>query len=183
MIAATAYFLKHENATAAALLESEMNHHPEDETLMLKSAQIFNRAGLYTNALQAINRKLARTPDDLSWLYGKGLVSLQIGAYSEAVAAFSHLLELDTNFEDARFRRALAYYQSDQFEAARADFLQLQAAHTNNYHIAYGLGEIAWRQHQTNEAIRNYRVFLTNAPPNAAELNAVRDHLNHLGGQ
>ena len=181
--AATAYFLKHENATAAALLESEMNHHPEDETLMLKSAQIFNRAGLYTNALQAINRKLARTPDDLSWLYGKGLVSLQIGAYSEAVAAFSHLLELDTNFEDARFRRALAYYQSDQFEAARADFLQLQAAHTNNYHIAYGLGEIAWRQHQTNEAIRNYRVFLTNAPPNAAELNAVRDHLNHLGGQ
>jgi len=64
----------------------------------------------------------------------------------------------------ARFDRAIAYYKSDQLDAARADFLTLQAAHTNSFQIAYGLAEVCWRQQQTNEAIRNYRIYLANAP-------------------
>jgi tetratricopeptide (TPR) repeat protein len=160
-----------------------MNRHPDNETLMLISAQVFNRAGLYTNALHAINRKLALTPNDPTWLYGKGRVSLQIGAYDDAVTAFSHLLEIQTNFPDALFRRGVAYFQSGQLAAARADFLQLQPAYTNSFEVAYGLGEIAWRQHQTNEAIRNYRIYLAHAPTNAIELNAVRERLTQIGGQ
>jgi len=183
VLAATAHFQRHENAAGAALLETEMNRHPDNEILMLVSAQVFNRAGLYTNALHAIDRKLARSPDDPTWLYGKGRVSAQVGAYGDAVAAYSRLLEIQTNFPDAQFRRGVAYYQNEQLGAARADFLQLQAAFTNSFQIAYGLGEIARRQRQTNEAIRNYRIYLANAPTNAVELKDVREHLAHLGSQ
>jgi len=183
VLAATAHFQRHENTDGAALLESEMSRHPDNEILMLVSAQVFNRAGLYTNALHAIDHKLARSPDDPTWLYGKGRVSAQIGAYGDAVTAFSRLLEIQTNFPDAQFRRGVAYYQSEHLDAARADFRQLQAAFTNSFQIAYGLGEIAWRQRQTNEAIRNYRIYLANAPTNAVEQKEVRDHLSHLGGQ
>jgi tetratricopeptide (TPR) repeat protein len=183
VLAATAYFQKQEVAEGAALLEAEMNRHPDNETLLLISAQVFNRAGLYTNALRAIERKLARSPNDPTWLYGKGRVCLQMGAYDAAVTAFSRFLELQTNYPDAIFRRGVAYLQSDHLDAARADFRQLQTAHTNSFQVAYGLGEIAWRQHQTNEAIRNYHIYLAYAPTNAPELKTVHEHLTQLGGQ
>lgn len=183
LVAATAHFQKNENTVGAALLETEMNRHPEDEKLLFVSAQVFDRVGLYTNALRVINRKLATTPNDPTWLYGKGYDSLQIGAYDDAVTALTKFLALETNNAAALLDRALAYYLSDQLDAAGADLRQLQASHANSFQAAYGLGEIARRQHQTNEAIRNYRIYLTNAPPNAAELNAVRERLTQLGGQ
>jgi len=183
VLTATCYFQKNDNAAGAAVLESEMARHPNDEHLMLISAQVFNMRGLYTNALHAINRKLARTPDDLTWVYGKGIVSLQIGAYDDAVKSFSHFLELETNSPDALYNRGVAYFTSGRLDAARADFLKFQTTFTNNLQIAYGLGEIAWRQHETNEAIRNYQIIIANAPTNTPDLKTVRERLAQLGAQ
>jgi tetratricopeptide (TPR) repeat protein len=183
VLAAAAHFQRNENADGAALLESEIARHPDDETLMLVSAQSFNMRGMYTNALHVINRKLARVPDDPQWLYGKGIVCLQLHDYAGAVTALSRIIELQTNNPDALFNRGFAYYQSDRLNDARADFLQLQAAYTNSFQVAFGLGEIARRQHETNEAIRNYRIYLANAPTNYVEIKSVREHLVQLGGQ
>lgn len=183
VLAASAHFLKNENADGAALLESEIARHPDDETLLMSSAQSFMMRGLYTNALDVINRKLARTPDDPQWIFGKGFASLQIGDYNNAVTAMSRILEMQTNNPAALFDRAYAYFKSDRLDAARADFRQLQSAYTNSFQIAYGLGEIASRQHDFNEAIRNYKIYLANAPTNSAELNAVRERLNQLDGK
>lgn len=182
ILAASAYLQKQQNLEAAALLEREMDRHPDDDTLQFVSAQVFYMRGLYTNALRVIDRRLTHTPDDPTWLYGKGFISLQIGAYHDAIGTLNHYLQIQTNNPAALFDRAIAYYQSDQLDAARADFLVLQAAHTNSFQIAYGLGEIARRQHQTNEAIRNYKIYLAGAPTNnVAEFKAVREHLTQLG--
>ncbi len=183
ILAAAAHFQKNENAAGVALLETEMVRHPDDETLMLVSAQVFNMRGLYTNALRAINRKLARSPDDPTWLYGKGIASVQVGDYNEAVKAMSRFLEIQTNSPDALYNRGLAYFKSDQLDAARADFLKLQSVYTNNSQVAYGLGEIAWRQHETNEALRNYKVFIANTPTNTVELKSVRERVAEIGGK
>jgi tetratricopeptide (TPR) repeat protein len=181
VLAAGAYFQRNENAPGAALLENEIVRHPDNEALLLNSAQSFVMHGLYTNALLVINRKLARSPDDLQWLYGKGIVSLKLGSYDDAVTALSKVFEAQTNNFDALFNRAVAYFQSDRLDAARADFRRLQASYANSFPVAYGLGEIAWRQHDTNDAIRNFKIFLTNAPANAAELKTVRERLTQLG--
>ena len=180
ILAASVHFLKNENAAAANLLEQETAIHPLDETLLTFATQSLMRRGLYTNALHVINRKLARTPDDPQWVYGKGFASLQIHAYDDAIAAFSRILEMQTNSPDALYNRAFAYFQSDRLDAARADFRQLQTTFTNSFQVAYGLGEIAWRQHDTNEAIRNYRIFLANAPTNSAELKTIRERVDSL---
>ena len=184
VLASTAYLQNNNNDEAVRLLEKEMNEHPDDETLMFVCAQVFNTRGLYTNALRIIDRKLLRAPDDPTWLYGKGYLSLQIGALPEAITALNHYLQIQTNNPAALFDRAIAYYKSDQLDAARADFLTLQAAHTNSFQIAYGLAEVSWHQQQTNEAIRNYRIYLANAPTNnPAEIQNARDHLRQLGAQ
>ncbi len=183
VLASAAHFQKNENAEGAALLEQEIARHPSDQTLLLASAQSFIMRGLYTNALDAIDRKLALTPDDSQWLYGKGLVELQLGKFDDATATLNRFLELNTNNPDALFNRGFAYFKAGRLAAAKADFSALQATHTNNFQVAYGLAEIAWQQHDTNEALRNYRIYLANASTNFAEYKSVQERVSQASGK
>ena len=180
---AAGYIGKNKFLEAADLLEIESSHHPDDTNLPPAIVQALFAGHAYTNALDVINRRLARTPDALDWIYGKAFASLQIGAYDDAAKSFTRVLEIQTNNPDALYNRAFAIFKSDHLDAARADFRQLQATYTNEFHVAYGLGEIAWRQHETNEAVRNYQIYLANAPTNSAELKTVRERLTQIGGQ
>jgi tetratricopeptide (TPR) repeat protein len=182
-ITAAAYFQKGETAEGTQLLESEIARHPDDNQLLTFSAQCYIVHELYSNALNVINRKLERTPNDLTWLSGKGYVSMQLKNYDKAVATYNLILVLQTNNQEALFNRAVANLQLDKLDAARADYLRLQKSYTNNFPIAYGLGEIAWRQHDTNEAIRNYGIYVATAPTNTPESMAVRERLVQLKGQ
>ena len=181
VLAASAHFQRNENDLGVALLLPEISRHPDNDVLLTTTVQALLMHHLYTNALQVIDRKLARSPDEPAWIYGKGFASVQIGAYHDAVVAFTHLLQIQSNNPDALFNRGYAYFQTGKLDEAREDFSRLQAAHTNNYQVAYGLGEIAWRQNQTNEALRNYQIFAANAPTNAPELKAVRERLTQAG--
>lgn len=183
VLAAAAYFQTNENAKAVNLLETEMNRHPDDETLLAVSFRVYNGRGLYADALHTADRKLARSPNDLTWLSAKGMVSLQVSNYTEAVSVLTKYLALDTNNPDALYSRAFAYYQNNQLDAAQADFQRVQAAHTNSFQLGFWLGEIARRHHQTNEAIRNYQIFIANAPTNSLELQKVRNYLNELNAK
>jgi len=180
MLAAAAHFERNETSDAVALLESEIARHPDDESLLLAASRSFIVRGLYSNALEVIDRKLVRTPNDPQWLYGKGVVSLQVSNYNAAITALNHFLDLRTNSPDAWYNRGLAYFQSGRLDAARTDFNRVQAAYTNSFRVAYALGEIARREHQTNEAIRNFQIYLDNAPTNSAELKTVRQHLSEF---
>ena len=98
-------------------------------------------------------------------------------------SAMTRVLEIQTNDASARFNRALAYLQSGKLDNARADYSFLQTVYTNSFQIAYGLGEVAWRKNETNEAVRNFKLYLDNAPTNSAEFQSVRDRLNQLRGK
>jgi TolA-binding protein len=87
---------------------------------------------------------------------------------------------LQTNNNDARFNRAVAYLQSGKWENARTDYQRLQQTYTNSYLLAYGLGEIAYQQKDTNELIRNYTIYLASANTNTAEAKMVRERLNQF---
>ena len=120
------------------------------------------------------------TPDDPAWLYSKGYVSIQLKDYNAAIAALSRVLAVQTNNNDALFNRAIANLDSDHLAPARADYLRLQQSFSNSFQVAYGLGEIAWRQHDTNEAVRNYQIYLANADTNSGEAQTVLERLKSL---
>jgi tetratricopeptide (TPR) repeat protein len=180
ILLAAAYFQKNENAHATAVLEKEIQRHPDDETLLTGSVQAFMMHGLYTNALAVIAHKLRQTPDDPKWIFAKGYVELQSTNYATAIASLTRVLEIESNNPTALFNRGLAYLDSGNLEAARTDFSQLQSGYTNSVQVAYGLGEVAWRQHDTNEAIRNYEIYLANARTNTAEATNVIARLREL---
>jgi len=182
VLAAGAYFQETNLARGTRLLELEIARHPDDNNLLAVTAQAFGMRGLYTNALDVIDRKLTLAPDDLTWLYGKGYACLQLHAYDDAIAAFTHVLAVQTTNADARFYRAQAYLDTGKLDAARADFQRLQQTFTNSFPVANGLGEIAWREHETNEAIRNYKIYLANANTNTAEATNIIRRLRELQG-
>jgi tetratricopeptide (TPR) repeat protein len=182
ILVAGAYLQKTNFAQGIRLLELEITRHPDNNDLLTATVQAFVMRGLFTNALAVIDHKLKMVPDDPTGLYGKGYVCIQLHAYDDAIAALTRVLAVQTNNTNARFNRALAYLDSDKLDAARADYRQLQQTFTNSFPVAYGLGEIAWREHETNEAIRNYKIYLANAKNNTAEATNVILRLRELEG-
>jgi tetratricopeptide (TPR) repeat protein len=180
VIASAAYFQMDEIPRGVELLDREVSHHPDDNILLTAAAQAYVMHGLYTNALHIINRRLTQTPDDVQWLFGQGFVNLQLAHYDKAITALTRVIEISTNDPTARFNRAVAYLQSGRLNDARADYAALQTTYTNSYQVAFGLAEVAWRQHATNEAVHNYQLYLANAPTNSVEFKTVQDRLNQL---
>ena len=180
IIAAAAYLQKNNLARGTQLLETEIALHPTDDGLLTATVQAYLTHDLFTNALALIDRKLRLTPNDPAWLFNRGYVSIQNKAYDDAIDAFTRVLAIQTNNSLAVFNRALACLDSGKLDAARADYKTLQQSLTNSFQVAYGLGEIAWRQHDTNEAIRNYKLYLANANTNTAEATNVIQRLREL---
>ena len=183
VLVSAAHFQKNDLPRGSAILETEIDRHPDDDNLLTAATQAYFMRGLYTNALRVIDRKLAQTPDNPQWLFGRGYAYIQLGNYPQAITALTRVLEISTNDPTARFNRALAYLQSDRLNDARADYAKLLTTYTNSFQVAYGLAEVAWRQHATNDAIRNYQLYLANAPTNSVEFKAVRDRLKLLRGK
>jgi len=182
ILAAGAYLQKTNIVEGTRLLEQEINRHPDNKDLLTATVQALVIRGLFTNALAVIDHKLKMTPDDPTGLFGKGYICIQLHAYDDAIAAFTRVLAIQTNNSDARFNRAIASLDGGKLDAARADYLQLQQTFTNSFPVAYGLAEIAWRQHETNEAVRNYKIYMANARTNTAEATNVIQRLRELEG-
>jgi len=180
ILAAAAYFQKNNTARGIELVETEIARQPTNDVLLVTAVQIYLQRKLFTNALVIIDRKLQTAPDDPTWLFGKGFASIQIKAYDNAIATLTHLLSIQTTNNDALFNRAVAYLQSDKLDDARADYTKLGETFTNSYQVAYGLGEIAWRKHETNEAIKNYEAYLTTANTNSVEATNIIARLKAL---
>ncbi len=181
IIAAAAYLQNNDVARGTKLFDTEIALHPNDDNLLNYVGQTYVAYGLFTNALAVIDHKLRLAPNDKAWLFNRGYVSLQCKAYDDAIDAFTRVLATETN-SSALFNRALACLNSGRLDAARADYKTLQQTYTNSFQIAYGLGEVAWRQHDTNEAIRNYKLYLANANTNTAEAAGVIQRLRELKG-
>ncbi|MGA2787084.1 MAG: tetratricopeptide repeat protein [Verrucomicrobiota bacterium] len=182
VLAAAAYLQKGDPAQATQLLDAEVDLHPDDANLLNAVAQTYLMHGLFPNALKVVDRRLQLAPEDPDWLFKRGYVAIQLKAYDDAIAAFTRALAARTNNPSVLFDRALACLYSGKLDAARADYKTLQQTFTNSFQVAFGLGEIAWRQHDTNEAIRNYKLYLANANTNTAEATNVIQRLRELNG-
>jgi tetratricopeptide (TPR) repeat protein len=180
VLAAAACFQETNFSRGAEMLDAEMTLHPDNNDLFASTAQAYMVNGLFDRALGVIDRKLKSAPDDPAWLYSRGYISIQLKNYDAAIAALSRVLAVQTNNDNALFNRAIANLDSGRLDAARADYLRLQQISSNAFQVAYGLGEIAWRQHDTNEAVRNYQIYLANANTNTGEAQTVLERLREL---
>jgi tetratricopeptide (TPR) repeat protein len=172
---------------ADSTLRSTLDKYPSDESLAAAAAKVFQDYGLYTNALEMIEKQLKLAPDNLAALLNKGYVSLHVDAYDSAIPPLTRVLTLDTNslsilHRTALLNRAIAHLRLSHWDEAKRDYETLQRVQPSDFRIFYGLGEIAYRTGDTNGAVRNYSLYLSNAPTGTAEATNVADHIKELKG-
>ena len=137
----------------------------------------------YSNALAATQEQLNIAPTNTSALVNHGVAFLRLGAYDQAIPTLTRVLTLETNTPNYYFallNRAISYLRSEQIDAAQADCETLQKEYPNVFPVYYYLGEMAYRRKDTNAALRNYELYLTNAPPNTQEAQFVAGRIKEL---
>jgi tetratricopeptide (TPR) repeat protein len=132
-----------------------------------------------SNALLVLGDQLRGAPDHVPTLMEKGFLLMQATEFSNAIPAFTRVLEL-TNSYPGRLNRALAYLQTSQWSAAEEDFRKMLQLFPKAYQPYFGLAEVALRQGNTNGAIRQYQQYLSKAPTNQPEFQEVTARLKSL---
>jgi tetratricopeptide (TPR) repeat protein len=172
---------------ATNAVQSALDKFPSDEDLVAAAAQSFMNYGLFTNALEMIDKQLKLTPDNLTALLNKGYVCLHLNAYETAIPALTRELTLDTNslsefHRTALLNRAIAHFRLSHWDESKSDYEALQKSLPSDIRIFYGLGEIAYRTRDTNAALRNFNLYLANGPKGTLEARHVTDCVNELKG-
>ena len=175
-----ALFSQEKTALAEQKLREQMDKYPKDVNLLSLVFQVSTSFKSFTNALHAVDLALEIKPDDLGALVNKGYLSIQIGDHPTAIAALTTALLTDTNNTTAKLNRAIAYLGNNQLEEAQQDYTELEKAFPNAFQIYYGLGEIAWRKKDTNNAIHYYDLYIANAPADSDEAKTIAERLQSL---
>jgi tetratricopeptide (TPR) repeat protein len=170
---------------AETVVRNTLNRYPGDEDLLATAATAYMNFGCYSNAVGILDEHLKITPDNAFLLAHKGFACLQLNAFFQAIPPLTRVLTLETNstsdlYYSALLNRAIAYLKSEQYDDARRDYEALQKAFPTSHKIYFGLGEIAFRRHETNEAIRNYQLYLANTRTNTTEASNVVARLTEL---
>jgi tetratricopeptide (TPR) repeat protein len=172
---------------ASSTVQTALDRYPADEELVAAAAQAFINHGLYTNALEMIDKQLKLSPDNLNALLNKGYVCLHLSAYEDAIPPLNRILTLDTNslsefHRTALLNRAIAQLRLSHWDEAKRDYEALQKIQPSDTRIFYGLGEVAYQTRDTNSALRNYNLYLANAPKGSLEARHVADRVKELKG-
>jgi tetratricopeptide (TPR) repeat protein len=174
-IETAAHLSKTDVAGAESVVHHILAQFPDNhEDLLAAASRMFITFRCYSNALEIIDQQLQIHPDDPNALYGKGLAALQLKSYDHAVGALSRVLDLQTNRTEqlhvaALLYRAEAFLNSDRLDEAQRDYEALQKDIPTAFSLYKQLAEIAYRKQDTNNAIRNYRLYLSNLPTNSID--------------
>ena len=184
-IEGSALLSRGEAGRAAQTVQAALGRNPQNEEILASAVQLFMTYSQYTNALELIERQLKIDPNLCPALVNKGFALLQTKQYAQAIPPLTRALDIETNttselYQSALFNRAVAYLQSDNLRDAERDYETLQKSFPTAFKLYYGLAEIAYRKKDTNTALRQYNLYLANAPTNTAEAEFVRNRVKEL---
>ena len=150
-------------SNARSALQSVVERHPDDAQVRSRVLGAELAISDFTNALRLVELQLAKTPDDVSSLNSQAIILLQSGQAEKAISILDHVLTL-TNLPAARINRALARLTRQDFALAESDFRELEKNGGTPGIANFGLAVVAEHRHDTNQAMRYFRLCLTNTP-------------------
>jgi tetratricopeptide (TPR) repeat protein len=163
--------------TAVQKTLEKFSHEPDFTNLLAYATQAYLDLRFYSNALPLIERHLTLAPDSIRVLGNQGYVYLQMNEFDLAIPPLKKVLTLEPTNYPAMLNLAIALLRSGHLDEAQQYYETLQKAAPTAYQVQYGLGEIAFRRNDTNGVIRNYELYLSNAPPSLEEAKAIRERL------
>jgi tetratricopeptide (TPR) repeat protein len=162
------------------LVKTTLSQRPGDPFLVDTVVQVASLYRDYTNALLALDKELEMKPDNVPSLINKGFLEIQITNFSAAIPPLSKAISLAPTNTTAIFCRAVSYLETGKLDEAQRDYELLRKISPNGYPAYHGLAEIALKKKDTNTAILNFQLDLTNAPPNSPEAKYAEERLKKL---
>jgi tetratricopeptide (TPR) repeat protein len=136
--------------------------------------------GRLTNALAAIDLQLQLKPDDPATLVNKGVFSLHLRQFQDAIPPLTQAIALQTNNHNAQLFRAVAYLNCERLDEAQKDYECLQKIFPKAIEVNGGLGEVAARKGDTNAAIRYFELALADSTPGSDQARYFSERLKSL---
>lgn len=165
---------------AEAIFAEVLTSRTNDPAVLERVFALYTATGHATNALAIVRRQQQAMPTNEIPYINEAYVWMTLGEYTNAIPLLDRALAINSNNVHARFNRAFAYLRSSDYAASQQDYQALDRLDPTVPQIIFGLAEIAYARGETNEAIRHYTRFLSNAPPNTAEIPLVQDRLKEL---
>jgi len=131
----------------------------------LRLAEQLVRLADSTNALAAANQAMQLKPLDPDALYWKGCSLILLKDYEDAIPVLNQLLTIQTNSRTA-MSLGFANIQLGNLDAARQAYERAAQFPTNAYQAYFRLAQVAYRQKDTNAAIKYIELYRSNTPPN-----------------
>ncbi len=179
---AAAQLTKKQDAIATTIIETNLSRRPNDFNLLASACKAYADNRRYPQALDLTERMLKLEPDNVACWINRGCFLMEVPDFSGAIQSFNKVLTLETNNSLAILYRGIANLRADNLDAASEDYETVQRQFPKAPQVDYGLGEIAYRRHETNAAIRHYESYLINAPAQTAEAQFIRKRLDELKG-
>jgi tetratricopeptide (TPR) repeat protein len=165
---------------AASCIESFVRQHLEEPEVLSTAMKLYLQCGQNALALAMLDQLLGREPNNAEFVVSKGIAQMGLGQYDAAIATLTRALSLDPSNPAARINRAISGLRAGHLDAARADYQELLKRFPNEFHVLYGLAEIAWREQDTNAAIEFSQRYLATGVPESAEYILVSYRLRRL---
>ena len=179
LIEADIWMAKTNRTRATATLQATVQKHPDDIRVLNRIAVSYVNFRDFTNAEQLTRHVLDQDSNNIPALLTQSGILLQTERSAAAIPVLNHVLSL-TNIADARFYRVIAYMQTQDYDAARQECVEIGKAFPNGYLGEYGLAKIAELQHDTKQAIHYLNICLSNAPANSALKRDLQQRLEML---
>ena len=167
-------------AAAVKALESYLQKNPGDNQAAELVFKTYLQFGWTTNALQIVDEQLTANADNLSALNNRAALLIQLGRAAEALPTLDRALAL-TNLPSIRLNRAIARLQVGDNAAAEKDYALVEnSPAVEAFTVHFGLAQLAVNRRDTNAAVRQLEICLTNVVPDSVRWRVANERLTAL---
>ena len=165
---------------ATAYLDQFVTTHGTNAPVLNAAATLYAANVQFERELELRELLLQRNPNNSDLLLKKGLAELRVTRYETAIGTLTKALTLSPEDSNARLLRAVAHLRAGHLDASKADYRELLNQPNTSQRALFGLGGVAWREHDTNAVILYYQQFLSNSAALSPQFNVATERLRQL---
>ena len=165
---------------ATLYLENFVREQGTNRPVLTVAANLYAANAQFERALELRDTLLQGDPNNPQLLVQKGLTELRLSRIVPAIATLNRAVALVPGDNQVRLFRAAACLTAGQLDVARADFKELLKQPGREQSALFGLGNVAWREHDTNAVIQYYQEFLSNNAAWSPQHNTATERLKQV---
>jgi tetratricopeptide (TPR) repeat protein len=156
--------------------------YPKDAVALETLTQIYMSLDRWPEVERSTQEEVEVNPANTRALLNLAAARVKLKNFAGAIPPLDQLLKVAPRTPAALFNRAIACLQSGRLSEAERDYRELEKIAPETPAIYYGLGEIADQRKDTNNALLQYRQYLSLAQPSTAEYKEVEQRVKALAG-